>query len=160
MSGETAFRSEELSVPEVTSDAVFPITEKVHSADEMPPSLYQEAHKVPLVLELINGTSAYDHFDMKPLTNEIDHYIAEEINRRGLEDTKDDYQKVLNDAMNILGIKEGLDVYSMVEKIVRHFRIQHKLYTVLREKEELFAADPLSLSVPKFKKYLEIHHGY
>lgn len=160
MAGETSFGY----VPETTSEPTVPespsvITDKVHPADEMPPSLYLEAHKVPLVLELIGGTSAYRQFDMELLTRETDRYINTQVKREGLEDNKESYQSVLNDAMDRLKLTEGTDVYAMVEKLVRHFRIQEKLYSAQREREELDAADPMELSAAKLKLYLERHHG-
>lgn len=161
MDGETAFRSAVVNEPiSAHPDTASPISEQAYPPDEMPPSLYQEANKVPLVLDLIGGTSAYEHFDMKPLTKEIDGYISEEITRKGFSDTKEDYQKVLNEALDSLDMPVGTDVYAMVEKIVRHFRIQHKLYSALKEKQELMAADPSTLSAPKLKKYLEMNHGF
>lgn len=126
---------------------------------ELPPSLYLDSHKPPLVLELIGGVSAYDHFDMPYLSREINTYILEEITRQELSDTREDYQTVLDRALKHLDLPEGIDVYATVEKLVRYFRIQHKLWTALREKEELMAADPLTLSAPKLKRYLEMHHG-
>lgn len=156
----TLFRSAVEAQPqESASEEKFPISDKAHPIDEMPPSLYREAHKVPLVLDLIGGSSAYRHFDMTLLTNEVDRYISEEISRLGLEDSKNEYQQVLNKALDTLKLPEGTDVYAMVEKLVRHFRIQNKLYTALREKEELMMADPASLSAPKLKLYLERNHG-
>lgn len=137
----------------------FPITEKVHAHDEMPPSLYREAHKVPLVLDLVGGSSAYSHFDMTPLTNEVDQYISEEILRQGLEDTKTDYQQVLNEALDHLELPEGIDIYTMIEKLVKYFRIQHKLATALKEKEELMQKDPLDMNSAQLKRYLAYQHG-
>lgn len=135
------------------------VTERVASPTDLPPTLYVESHKPPLVLELIGGTSAYNHFDMAALSKEVDGYITEDVQRQGLTDTREDYEKVLNRALEMLKLPDGLDVYTMTEKLVRYFRIQHKLYTALKEKEALMQADPLLLSAAKLKVYLESNYG-
>lgn len=159
MPDSTAFRSPLPAAPPEASAAVPVLAEKVHDYTELPPSLRVEAKETPLFLELLGGGSAYHHFDMPELTREVDSYILESLTRLGLGDTREDYEQVLNSALDKLGLPEGLDVYTTVEKLVRYFRIQHKLFTALKEKEELMAADPLELSASKLKKYLELQHG-
>lgn len=159
MEGDTAFRNAEATLVVPVPEAASLVTEKVHPHDEMPPSLYLEAHKVPLVLDLLGGTTAYEHFDMKPLSQEIDRYVIEEVNRLGLDDTKDNYQQVLDEAIEKLKFPKGTDVYALVEKLVRHFRIQHKLYSALRDKEALMMADPMTLSAAKLKLYIDKGYG-
>lgn len=139
--------------PEATS----PISETVHAHDELPPSLYLEANKVPLVLELIGGTSAYEHFDMTLLTREVDRYIIEDMERKGLQDMRAEYQNLVDEALKKLDLPDGTDVYTMIEKLVRHFRIQHKLYTALREREELMQKDPADMTSTQLRHYLEAH---
>lgn len=158
MEGDTSFRPSE-PTPAAAAAEVFPISDRVHPADEMPPSLYLEAHKTPLVLELLDGTGAYEQFDMKPLSQEIDSYVIQELRRLGLEDTRESYQQVLERTIERLKLPEGTDIYATVEKLARLCRIQTKLYSALMEKEELMAADPMELSAAKLKLYIERGYG-
>lgn len=160
MEGEIGFRDTGgTSEPTESRETPSVISDRVTNSSELPPSLYVESHKPPLFLELIGGVSAYHHFDMESITNEINSYIIEDLHRKNLSDTHADYETVLNDALRTLKFPDGTDVYAMVEKLVRHYRIQHKLFTALKEKEDLMQADPLTLSAAKFKIYLEKGYG-
>lgn len=135
------------------------VTETSLGHEELPPSLYVETKRAPLVLELLEGVSAYMHFDMPMLSKEIDTLVLAEMRRLGLSDNHIDYQLVVDRALDKLDLPDDLDIYTKVEKLVRYLRIQHKLYSALKEKEDLMQADPLTLSAAKLKRYLELQHG-
>lgn len=160
MAGETSFRIVEEPVPaQEPSLSVSKVSETPIPHSGLPPSLYLESKKPPLFLEILGGTGAYEHFDMGLLSRETDKYLNSEVIRLGLEDSPASYRKVLDSALEKLGLPEGTDIYATVEKLTRWLRIQNKLYTALREKEDLMAADPLTLSAAKLKIYLEKGYG-
>lgn len=156
-----------IAKPAATADEALPdsgeptsvVTEKAHPHSDLPPSLYQESHKVPLVLEILKAPSAYQHFDMEFLTNDTDRFVIEEIQRLGLPDEAKSYQKVVESALDKLKIPEGTDIYTLMDKLHQYLRIQNKLYSALKEKEELMTADPLTMSASQLKRYLEYNHG-
>lgn len=162
MPDETLFRTAraELEVPEVVPEerSSDPIP-KLPKGSDLPPSLRTSARQMPLITELIGATSAYEHFDMKFLSREADGYINGEIARLGLPDNKESYQKLLDEAVNKLALPEGVDVYTMLEKVVDYLRVQDRLYRALKDKEELLASDPLTLSATKLKVYMKSKHG-
>ena len=61
---------------------------------DMPPSLYQEARRVPYILSILETPEVFKQFDYGNKTREIDAFINSEVKRSGLPDTEESYKKV------------------------------------------------------------------
>lgn len=147
--------------PEVKSEPTpFKRSEKqevIYEDGELLPSEYEIVKKYPLVVDLMGYKEQLSHFDMKPISKEIDIFLREEIKRLGLKDTKEAYQEVLDDYLKKAQIPKESDIYSKIEKLVQFVRIQAKLLKDLKEREDLLKADPATLSSAKLKQLIELH---
>jgi hypothetical protein len=151
----TIFKQAEIK-EEPIKESVAPVkdapTEDVH-ASELPPSLYKEQGKEPLINEILNTSFVYKQFNMQELTDQIDLFINSEIKRTGVDDDRVNYEKILNTYSKKF---ESCDPYSKIENIHKLIEIDKKLIAAIQEKEELLNSDPRSLTASQLKKYLEL----
>jgi len=132
---------------ETPVDKTFTVT----NPSEMPPSLYQEAKKVPYVLDVLEAPQIFKQFDYKYSVSELDRFINSEVSRRGLGDTKDSYKTVLDDLMKNI---KGDSVYMQVDRLIEWARIQSKLIQVAKDKEEFLKKPVEEMTVAELKKVI------
>lgn len=151
--GDTLTRTRTQSEPEPSSSFEKHGQVKESLGDsELPPSLYQESKKPPYLLELFEATEVYNQFNLKPGIDEIDSFIISELTRKGLKDTREGYQKVLDELYEHVKVTD--DVYMNIDQLLDWVRIQSKLIQIAKEKEE-FEKKPIDeMSAEELRRYI------
>lgn len=130
LSYQAVYISNETSIDTGEPGDVEVITDK-----ETPPSILQEMGRKPEICNLLEMGEAYEHFNMKPLTKEIDTFINSQIKAQGLEDNKASYKKIFETLLENSNAPRD-DVYSLIERVNEYVVLQKKLIQLAKEKEE------------------------
>jgi len=131
----------------------------VAGKSELPPSLFGEAHKAPLVASELGLESFINKFDTKELSFEVDSFINEEIKRLHLKDDPTTYKDLLKQYEHKLGLEDVDDAFIKLEKISQYVRIQQKLLNDMAEHDKLMSMDISELSATKLKKIMGERYG-
>jgi hypothetical protein len=101
--------------------------------------------------ELSLGEAA-KHFEMPALLAEINAFLEGEL---GLK-TEATYGKALTEFVTRLKLRDGVDVYTKVERLASLLRIERKLKEIEREKEELRTKNPEEMSSAQLRRRIEM----
>jgi len=132
--------------PEITGDGKTEPTPKELVALNRPPYL----------TDLLEAHQEYSTFDIKDQIGEIDTFIQAEMERKGLDDTREDYDKVLKELWKQI---KPSSVYTNIEQLRDYVRIQQRLIDDLEEKKKFEAMDPQDMSAKQLERFLKEHGG-
>ena len=158
MEDTTLFRTAKEPETEAKPEKPREPSEEISTSEvkEVKPSEYPVIRKYPYLKEVLEiDSDAYNTFDVKPLSEEIDEFIRSEVERQKLKDTSESYKSVLDNLLKTIGLPEDINLYDKLDKIVRLVRIHKKLLDATREKEELLNSDPTKLSSSKLKELIK-----
>lgn len=115
---------------------------------EKPASLHDN-----LIRELLEIND--DHFNIPEDSKFLNEFILEEIKRQELEDTRENFKKILDDLIKRTNTPDGLDIYSKLERLSKFAKIQQKLINLAKEKEELLKKPIEEMTAKQLKQYIE-----
>lgn len=142
------------SVEEAPVEKHAEITEVSFSSDGMPPSLYQEAGKLPLVAQNLGIHESYSIGSVKKTSDTVDAFILGEITRKGLPDTSKSYESVLSELSERLGLSDSQNAYTKLEKLSQYARVQSLLDDLSADDMRFKETNPADMTASELKRYL------
>jgi len=141
-------------VPSVQPEDITTTT-TTSSTDKSSPSPKElvALNRPPYLVDLLEAKDAYNTFDFKDQAAEIDTFIQSEMERKELDDTRENYDKVLKGLWK--NIKPTDSVYTNTGQLRDYARVQQKLMTALEEKKKFEEMDPLEMSTKQLEKFLK-----
>ena len=143
---------EEIVQSSGVKEEVGQVKETTGDSSGPPPSLLVESKQRPEICNLLEMGEAYGQFDVGDKSREIDKFILAEMDRYGMDDTKDSYKKVLDNLYKHLTPSDN--IYSTVDNLLEWVRIQQKLIDVAKAKKEFLEKSPEDMSVKELEKLL------
>lgn len=123
------------------------------SSDDTPPSVLAEMKRPPYLLELFEATDTFKQFHVEEQSIEIDGFVIREMERKGLNDTRENYKKIVDDLFE--NITQADNVYDNIESLLIWVRIQSKLIEAAEEKIKFLEKDPEVMTASELKRLLE-----
>jgi len=155
MSDETLFRTP--TTPTEIKPSQNPSTQPTESVttptDSKPnPAELIALGKPPYLAELLEMGKLYNTFGLPEQSLEVDRFIQSEIDRRGMELSRENYDKVLKSIWD--KIEHTDSVYKNTERLRDYARMQTKLLDALKEKEEFEKKDPMEMTASELRRFI------
>jgi hypothetical protein len=147
---ELAQRAVETPV-ETTEEVHGQVTETSGNASERPLALLGR----PYLTDMFEMGDAYKHFEMEFLTDSINDFVLTELDRTKVPQTKENYQKMIDNYLGKLHLPDDIDIYAKVEKLHDLVKVNRKLVEAVEEKKRLMSMDITDMNSSQLRRYIE-----
>lgn len=130
------------------------VTESVGDAPEANPSELVDLHRKPELCNLLEIDEAYNHFNMKSYSNEIDSYINKRVAKEGKDDSKESYKEIFEDILEQSNPPRD-DIYAMVNRVKEYVELQNRLIKIAEDKEEFEKKSIEDMTSEELKKVID-----
>jgi len=92
---------------------------------EVPISKYEDVHQVPYAVDFFN-VNGYEFGAIQVNVDLLNNYVISKMEERGLTDTKESYEQIINEVFGLLGIEDNTTSENKFNKIVQYINFLNR----------------------------------